>query len=87
MVKADLKLHVILYDCANCGEIQNPEIDKPITILKLSGVKPATIPNGKTVGYDMVYTPVFLDPNCFRELELPNEPPAKIVTNENKTNK
>lgn len=82
MTKADVKIHNIIFECANCGDLKKTSEVTPIAILKLTHIKPVETKGGKTVDYDMVYTTVFVDPDCFDDLELDEEAPTEnpIVT-------
>lgn len=79
MVKADVKLHNAIFECANCGEIKLVEKDHPVAIVKLHGVKPTETKGANKDEYDMVYTTVFVDRDCFDELELTDQEPPEIA--------
>lgn len=62
MIKADVRIHNVVYECIGCGEIKVvSEENKPIAILMLQGIKPV---EKKENDYDMVYQTVFVEPAC-----------------------
>ncbi len=67
MVKADIRIHNVVYECAGCGDLKVVDEDPPLAILRLNGIKPKGEGNSE---YDMVYVTVFVDKDCFDELEL-----------------
>lgn len=82
MIQADIKIHNVVYECAQCGELKKAATEKPIAILRLSGIKPVEKKGekGEIVNeYDMVYVTVFVDPDCFAELDLKDNE-AEVIT-------
>ena len=74
MIKADIKIHNVIFECVGCGEYRKVEDEQPIAILKLTGIKPD--PKAPDT-YDMVYNTAFIEKECFDELDLLDEDPEK----------
>lgn len=77
-IKINVLHHNTFFDCYNCGEKFNLKNETAYAVLKLIAVKPQ---QGSKDKFDHVCQTVFVDAECFKDLEFVEQEPAEIVKN------